>query len=189
MKNQPSLSSNQNVDRESEVRLTQMAEQEQVLSHRVSGVKFVLVVLSSRGMVYDIEALRQKIVLSYPDVVVFFQSTGGTPMGPSCPQKIDLLIDFTGPGQRQGLFHAKKLRRMAAFAVGRNVGLFRKSSYDRIFDESLTGTDLPQELLQRERYVQKKVLNLAGVAFYQAGLTLPDLGKSIALELPGMQKL
>jgi hypothetical protein len=188
MEKNSSLNPIQNVDRESEACLTQMVEQEQVLSNRVSGVKFVLVVLSASGMVFDMEALRQKVVLSYPDVAVFFQTTIGRSIGPAAPQQVDLLIDFTGPGQRQGWFYAKKLRRMARVAVGRNAGLFRKKIYDRIFDES-SEPSVPSEMLQRERFVQKKVLGLAGVSFIQAGETPPDRGKSIALELPAMRRL
>ncbi len=177
------------MDQESEVCLSHMARQEEVLANRVEGVKFVLVVLSSQGMVFDLGALRQKILLSYPDSAIFFQTTVGKPIGPVAPQKIDLLIDFTGPRQRQSLFCARKLKRKTRFAVGRNSGLFRKRIYDRIYDEFSNDPHLPQELLQRERYVQKKVLGLAGVASTQAGETPPDRGKSIALELPGMQRL
>lgn len=177
------------MDPESEACLTQMVKQEGVLSNRIPGVKFVLVILSAKGMVYDLEALRQKIVLSYPDAAVFFQTTYGQPIGLETPPKVDLLIDFTGPGQRQKLFYAKKLRRMARYAVGRNAGFFRKSIYDRIFDEREKTAEIPTEMLQRERVVQKKVLNLAGVAFVQTGDTPPDRGKTIALELPGMLKL
>lgn len=176
-------------DAESEQSLTRMAEFDQVLSNRVSGVKFVLVVLSARGMVFDLEALRQKIMVSYPDAAVFFQNTLGRAIGLQAPQQVDLLIDFTGPGQRQSLFYARTLRKMARVAVGRNAGMFRKRLYDHLFDENANPTEVPKEMLQRERYVQKKVMQLAGVAFAQAGETLPDRGKSIALELPAMQRL
>jgi hypothetical protein len=188
MENNKGRNSGQKMDRESEVCLTQIVEQDQVLAHRVSGVKFVLVVLSARGMVFDLEAIRQKVVLSYPDVAVFFQTTMGKPIGPTAPQQVDLLIDFTGPGQRQGWFYARKLRRMARVAVGRNAGLFRKKIYDRIFDEN-QDPSVPQEMLKKERFVQKKVLNLAGVSFVQTSETPPDRGKSIALELPAMRRL
>ena len=47
----------------------------------------------------------------------------------------------------------------------------------------------PEEMLDRERYIQKLVLALAGVSFAPMGDTGPDLGKSIALDLPKMQKL
>jgi hypothetical protein len=96
------------------------------------------------------------------------------------------LIDFTGPGQRQGLFYARKLRKMAKVAIGRNAGFFRKSLYDRIFNEQLEGSKVPSEMLERERFVQKRLLNLAGIPVIQAGETPPDRGKTIALELPGM---
>lgn len=178
------------VDLESRTFLAQqLAEQERVRNKRVPGVRTVLVILSATGMVYDIESLRQKVLLSYPDAAVFFRMTCGDAIGSTAPHQIDLLIDFTGPGQRQGLFYAKKLRRMARVAVGRNAGLFRRRIYDRVFDESGRTTSLPVETLERERQVQKEVLNLAGVAFVQMGDTPPDRGKSIPLELPPMQRL
>ena len=189
MENLTPVHSGQPLDCESQASLSQMALQEQVLLNRVKGVRFVLVILSSRGIVYDMESLRQKIVLSYPDVAVFFRNTCGSPIGPASPQYVDLLLDFTGPGQRQGLFYARKLRKMARFAVGRNAGFFRKRIYDRVFDELSQNSGTPSEMLQRERFVQKKVLNLGGVVFVQAGETHPDRGKTIALELPAMQRL
>ena len=167
--------------------LEHMGVDRETQSYHVKGVRFVLVVLSAGGMVYDIEALRQKIELSYPDAAVFFLTTQGKPIGPVAPRQVDLLIDFTGPSQRQGFFYALKLKRMARIAVGRNVGLFRRRIYDRIFDEIKEKDQVPIELLQRERFVQKKILSLAGVAFIQAGETPPDRGKSIALELPAMK--
>ena len=182
-------SSTSAMDQVSEECLKQMTEQEKVLAKRLPDVKFIVLVLSARGMVFDLEALRQKILLSYPDAAVFFQNTMGKPIGLEPPRKIDLLIDFTGPGQRQGWLHARKLRRMARVAVGRNAGLFRRRIYDRVFDEVLNNSEIPQEMLQRERFVQKKVLNLAGVAVFQTGETPPDRGKTIALELPGMSRL
>ena len=175
------------LDQESERSLALMAQQENILESRIEAVRTVLVVLSSKGMVYDLSALRQKIVLAYPDSTIFFQTTSGKAVGASVPESVDLLVDFTGPGQRQGIFHAKKLRRRARFAVGRNSGFFRKKIYDRIFDEIALKSEVPQELLAKERFVQKKVLNLAGIAFTYAGETPPDRGNSIALELPSMQ--
>jgi hypothetical protein len=177
------------IDKESEACLMHMVEQDEVLSNRVPGVKFVLIVLSAKGMVFDKEAIRQQVILSYPDAVIFFQTTFGSPVGALPPDQVDLLIDFTGPGQRQGLFYARKLRRKARVAVGRNAGFFRKRIYDRIYDEIAHQSQVPQEMLAKERFVQKKVLALAGVGFVQAGETPPDRGKSIALELPGMQHL
>lgn len=177
------------LDPESQACLSLMAKQEEVLSNRISGVKFVLIVLSARGIVFDLEALRQKMMLSYPDAAVFFQTTYGRPVGLESPPSVDLLIDFTGPGQRQKFFYARRLRSLARFAVGRNAGMFRKKLYDRIFDERANASEIPGEMLERERYVQKKVLNLAGVAFIQSGDTPPDRGKTIALDLPGMQRL
>ncbi len=177
------------IDRESEIRLTQMAEKDDVIANRVTGVRFILIVLSSRGMVYDVESLRQKVLLSYPDSTVFFQTTDGKPVGSVAPKSVDLLIDFTGPGQRQPFFHALTLRRRARFAVGRNAGMFRKKIYDRIYDEMSDSGNIPEEILKKERFVQKQVLNRAGIAFVQAGDVPPDLGKTIALELPPMQSI
>jgi hypothetical protein len=176
-------------DAESEAFLSLLAEQERVRSNRVPGVRTVLVMLSARGMVYDTEALRQKILLSYPDAAVFFRTTQAKPVGAAAPQQVDLLIDFTGPGQRQGLLYAKKLRRMARVTVGRNAGLFRKRIFDRVFDEKSPQTQLPDDLLERERLVQKQVLGLAGVALAQSGDTPPDRSQTIALELPSMTRI
>jgi hypothetical protein len=175
------------IDRESEIRLTQMAERDDVISNRMTGVKLILIVLSSRGMVYDVESLRQKVLLSYPDSAVFFQTTDGKPVGAAAPKSVDLLIDFTGPHQRQSMFHAFSLKRRARYTVGRNAGMFRKKIYYRIYDEMSDSGNIPEELLKKERFVQKQVLNLAGIAFVQAGDVSPDLGKSIPLELPGMK--
>jgi len=40
-----------------------------------------------------------------------------------------------------------------------------------------------------EGFVQRQVLNLAGVAWIPSGVPLPDVGASIALGLPSMQGL
>lgn len=176
-------------DPESKAFLTLMAEQERMRNNRVPGVRTVLVVLSSAAMVFDVESLRQKIHASYPDAAVFFQTTLGKWIGSQAPHKVDLLIDFTGPRQRQGLFHSRKLRRMARVAVGRNAGLFRKRIYDRIYDEKSKDLNLSSEVLTRERFVQREVLGLAGVVFVQTGDTHPDRGKTIALELPPLARL
>jgi hypothetical protein len=67
--------------------------------------------------------------------------------------------------------------------------LFRKRIYDRVYDEKNAPAQLPREVLERERLVQKRVLGLAGVALVPTGETHPDRGKTIALGLPPMQKL
>ncbi|MGZ3689488.1 MAG: hypothetical protein ACXWP5_01890 [Bdellovibrionota bacterium] len=177
------------VDQESEGFFRQMGGQEKVIDHRVPGVRLVLVVLSAKAMVFDMDSLRQKIVIAYPDAAVFFQTTMGKPIGPLAPKHVDLLIDLTGPGTRQGLFAARRLRKLARVTVGRNAGLFRKKIYDRVFDESAEGGNLPTDVLESEREVQKRVLALAGVFFTQQGDPGADRGKSIALELPAMQRL
>ncbi len=178
-----------NSDPQSKVFLQRMIDREKVKGQLIANVKTVLVVLSSRGYVFDTEALRQKILLTYPEATVYFRTTDGKAAGQSAPSRCDLLIDFTGPGQRQGLFYSKKLRRMARVAVGRNAGFFRKGSYDRVFDEKANRDSLPTELLARERVVQKEVLGLAGIAFAPVGDTPPDRSKEIALELPPMKRL
>lgn len=179
------------LDPESQSFLSIMGEQEKIRSQRIPGVRTVLVVLSAAGMVYDIEALRQKILLAYPEAAVFFLTTLGKPIGAAAPRQVDLLIDFTGPRQRQGIFFAKELRRHARVAIGRNSGLFRKRIYDRVFDEKSEEhkARLSRDVLTREREVQREILSLAGVAFVQAGDTPPDRGKSIALELPAMTRM
>ncbi|MBU6376550.1 MAG: hypothetical protein KGQ59_11180, partial [Bdellovibrionales bacterium] len=98
----------------------------------------------------------------------------------------DLVVDFTGPGQRQGWFFARRLRRMARFAVGRNAGLFRKRIYDRIFDEKARENSRLRVMgtLQREREVQRMVLALAGVASMPHSESGADRSGHIALELP-----
>ncbi len=177
-------------DAETEYFAEILKDQERIRMARVPKVAKVLVVLSSHGMVYDVEALRQKVVLTYPDAAVFFKTTSGKAIGRDCPQQVDLLIDLTGPRQRQGWFYARKLRSMATFAVGRNAGLFRKGIYDRIFDEKDPEQQkkLPVDMLGRERFAQRRVLELAGVALAQQGDALQDLGGSIALELPAMSR-
>ena len=177
---------------ESQAFLSTLAvEQQRVKSNRVAGVKIALLVLSSRAMAFDTHSLRHEILLTYPDATVFFRTTQGKPIGPESPRHVDLVIDFTGPRQRQGWLYAKRLRSMARFAVGRNAGLFRKKIYDRVYDEksSKIASRLPADLFERERHVQREVLGLAGVAFIQQGSPGPDRGKTIALELPPLNRL
>lgn len=175
-------------DPESAEMLSHLGREEAARTNRVPGVRTVLVVLSAKAMSFDIEALRQKILLSYPDGMVSYMTPLGKPLGPPVPQRVDLLIDFVGPRERQRLFLAKKLRSMARVAVGRNSGVFRKRIYDRIYDEK-TVSGLPSDLIERERFIQRELLRMAGVAVVPYGDTLPDRGKSIARELPPMQKI
>ena len=177
------------IDPESEASLVRMTESENLAANRVSGVKFVLFVLSSGGLAYDREGLRQRALFSYPDSVVFFHTTLGKPIGPSAPEQLDLVVDLTGPGQRQSFFYPRKLRKMARVIVGRNAGFFRRRIYDRIFDEKKDEASLPLESLHREKWIQKKVLHLAGISLVETGDTPPDRGKSLPLELPSMQNM
>lgn len=176
-------------DQESRHCLFSMMEQDPIRTYRLPGVRTVLVVLSSAGIVFDLESLRQKIIFSYPDASVYFLTTLGKSIGPESPDQVDLLIDLTGPRQRQSILFAKKMRRIARIAIGRNVGLFRKKIYDRVFDEKIILAQLPQDVLEREQEVQKKVLALAGVPFVRSGCATPDLSDTIALGLPPMQQL
>jgi hypothetical protein len=180
---------NQKQDQETQQSLAQMASAEKIKALKVAGVKTVLVVLSSKGMVYDLDAFRHQILQAYPDGVVFFRNTTGKPLGPTSPDRVDLVLDFTGPGQRQGLCYAMRLRKNSRMIVGRNAGFFRKRLYDRIFDEKTNLDRIPAEMLDRERFVQKEVMRLAGIAFAPTGETPQDLGKTVPLDLPPMQKL
>lgn len=188
MKRQPQK---EPVDQESEVFLRRLSEEDRIRNQRVPGVRSVLIVLSARGMPFDKEALRQKVVLAYPGSAVFFRTTGGAPSGMKSPTAVDLLIDFTGPRQRQPWFYARKLRRMSRIAVGRNSDLFgiRKKLYDRVFDEKAKNHELPEDHWHRERVIHKEVLTLAGIPLAQMGDVCSDRSHTIALELPALQKL
>ncbi|MBC7692077.1 MAG: hypothetical protein H7222_09925 [Methylotenera sp.] len=176
------------LDAQSEGFLNLLSQEQLVRTHKVPGVKSVLVVLSSRGMVFDTESLRQKVLLTYPEAKVYFLTTIGKAIGTPVPKQVDLLIDFTGPGQRQGWFYARKLRSMARVAIGRNAGLFRAKIYDQCFDDKAKLKDLPRDLLGRERLVQKQVLAMAGIPMAQHGDLTPDTGKTIALDLPSLKR-
>ncbi len=170
--------------------LASLEERSSLKQNQVDGVRKVLVILPTFGLAYDPESIRQKVILTYPKEQVFFRSTSGKPFGVPSPEEgdsIDLLIDFTGPGQRQKLFYARRLRRIARVAVGRNAGLFRCRIYDRIVDEKKMRSSLPADLLDRERMVQRQVLALAGVAMMPQGDLTQDRGKIIALDLPPLQ--
>lgn len=170
--------------------LSLLAEQERLAAKRVAGVRTVLVVLSAAGMAYDVEGFRQKIVAAYPDAAVFFVTTRLKALGTPMPSSVDLLLDLTGPRQRQHILAAKRLRRLARLTIGRNAGLFRRRIYDRVFDEkSATHAHLATlGTLAREREVQKQVLALAGIALAPHAVSAADRGQSIALELPPLNR-
>jgi hypothetical protein len=176
------------VDAETLASLKRLDGLEQISKNRVQNASTVLVVLSSAAMVYDIDAIREKIKAAYPHAVVFFWNTAGESMGAKAPSSVDVVIDLTPPRARQGLFFARKIRRRGKFVVGRNAGFFRKSSYDRVFDEKAAAGKLPMDRFHRERLVQKEVLALAGVSMIETGSPTADLAKVIALELPPMAR-
>ncbi len=170
----------QPVDQESEYSLQKMEEATDKVVSRFQGIRKILVILSSHGIVYDVHALRQKILHAYPGAGLFFETPLAQQRASWC--KVDLLIDFTGPGERERYCQAKKLRSMARIAVGRNAGWYRKRIYDFVCDEK-------PGFFGEEGFVQRQVLNLAGVAWIPSGVPLPDVGASIALGLPSMQGL
>ncbi len=152
-----------------------------------TNVKSVLVVISSKAMLFDPSALRNLISHEYPGAVVFFVSASGKPMGVKGPGHVDLIIDFTEPGARQSLFFARKLRSRGTYVVGRNSGWFvRRKKYDRVYDE-VSDRTLPSDYMERERVAQRKVLELAGIPVVKQGGVTPDRSKEIALTLPPMQ--
>ena len=171
-------------DQETRASLSALLSRKEVESNRYSGVRTILFVLSSKALPYDVEALRHKAVAAYPDAAVFFVSTSGIAYGVQAPRRLDLVVDFTGPGQRQPFFYARKLKARAKRAVGRKAGFFRTRLYDRVFDEKAHAAELPKEFLAYEREVQKHVLALAGISAVPAASATPDLGKNIALSLP-----
>ena len=174
---------------ESKSYLAQLDKRELTKANRIPGVQKVLLVLSSDGLVFDTESLRQTVLLAYPEAAVFFRTTAGKALGVEAPKQVDLLIDLTGPGQRSPLFYAYKLKGMARFSVGRNAGFLRRRIYDRVFDEKAILSKLSKNTLDREREVQREVLALAGVATAPMGHATPDRGKEIALDLPPLSRV
>jgi hypothetical protein len=161
------------------------------MSHQESSlfqnVKSVLVVLSSQSMAFDLSALRNFITHSYPGSAVFFISTSGDPVGVSGPNQVDLIIDFTRPGSRQGMFFASKMRRRGNYVTGRvTSGIFGRKRYDRLYDEAKDAS-LPKDYMERERVIQRKVLEMSGIEIVKQGGVTVDHGKDIALSLPPMQ--
>lgn len=169
--------------------LETLGSEHKIRAQKVPGVKSVLVVLSTRALAYDMDSLRQKILMTYRDSAVFFLTPIGKSVGAVAPKQVDLVIDLTGPGQRQRWGLSRSLRSRGRVVIGRNAGWFghRKASYDRIFDEFAPGVNVPTELLERERWVQRQVLGLAGIPLSTHGEVRADRGKVIALELPRMK--
>jgi hypothetical protein len=90
------------MNQNSDFYLSLLAEQERLRVHRIAGARTILMVLSSHGMAYDLDGLRSRIHGAYPEAAVFFMTTKGKPMGTAVQGHVDLVIDFTGPGQKQG---------------------------------------------------------------------------------------
>ena len=112
----------------------------------------------------------------------------GIPYGEAAPSEIDLLIDFTGPRQRHKWFLARRLRSHARVTIGRNAGIFRQYIYDRVYDEFANKAEVPRDVLARERFVQKKLLEMAGIPISTQGELGPDLGRKIAVDLPPLKR-
>lgn len=170
-------------DEEETSTLQHLLEDEEIRKNKIENVRTVLVILSGRSVVYDDASLRQKIQLTYPEAEVYFMTTKAYPFGKKLPAgaKIDLLIDFTGPGHRHKWFWARTLRSRSRVCVGRTAGFFREFIYDRIFKEA-DRKDLPGDLINRERLVQKEVLALAGVPLSPKGNLGADLQKKLAAQ-------
>lgn len=150
-------------DNDSRSALTQLEKGDWAKLHRIAGVRTVLLVLSSSGLVFDLDSLRHKILSSYPDATVFFVSTQGISVGAPPPLHVDLLIDLTGPGQRQSGRLPRSWRRKARVAVGRNTCWIRRRIYDVVFDEKAEKPGESGDPALRELSTQRKVLGLAGV--------------------------
>ena len=146
------------------------------------GIKNVLVVFSSKSQAFDAASLENLVKHAYPGSQVFFISTSGQVIGKQCKSRVDLVIDFTQPGARQGLFFPLMMRKKARFAIGRKAGFyFRSSLYDRIYNDK-NDSSKPTDYLEGERWAQRKVLELAGVPVVRQGGVTPDRSKDIALE-------
>jgi hypothetical protein len=156
------------------------------LDSAFNGIKSVLVVLSSKAMTLDPSALRNLINHAYPGAAVFFVSVSGDPLGVAGPHRVDLVIDFTEPGARQSFWFPNRMRSRGRHVVGRKAGMLRSLRYDRVYDASIDA-GVPGDYLEAERWVQRKVLELAGVPMVRHGGVTRDLSKDIALTLPPFQ--
>lgn len=173
----------------SEFYLQLLQEQEKIKKNRIPGVKSVLFVLSYKGMAYDRDALKQKTHLSYPESTVFFAATSGKAVGPGYPEVVDLVIDFTPGGSWRNIFAPRKFKQMAKSIVGRAGGPFRARIYDRVFDEEKNADVVRLDGLHREKEVQKRVLEMAGIAMIPVGETPRTIEKELPLKLPSMKNL
>ena len=171
-------------DPDSQNSLRHLEELNRVRKTVIPSVNSILIILSAKGMVYDREVIRLKIKMAYPTAAVFFWSTDGSPIGEKCPSKVDLAFDLTGPGQRQSLFFAYRVKSTARFVVGRKAGFFRKRIYDRVFEEAKVSQNALVDPFEAEKKTQTEVFSLAGIALGATAGPGPDLGKKIALKLP-----
>lgn len=175
------------IDAESKECLENIMKLTWAKQHKIAGVRTVLIVLSESFLPFDTDSLRQKVLNSYPDATVFFYSTRGKPLGVHPPEKIDLLIDFTGPHQYQPFLLPRMFRKMARVAVGRKTGWLRNKFYDTVLDENAEPNLSPDPQI-RELETQKKLLGLAGVLNNHSGIALPDRGTITPRELPPLQR-
>lgn len=189
MNQNESLTPTQVMDSETTHSLQRLAVDSQILANRIPGVQTVLFVLSTRGVVFDTHSLRHKTQMAYPGAQVYFVTPLGIPVGESAPRRVDLVVDFTAPGTRHSLFAARRWRRVGRFVIGRNSGFFRVGRYDKVFDERSQRAAVPSEQLERERFVQKTLLEMVGIALVQTGDASPDRGKVTPLSLPPLQAL
>jgi hypothetical protein len=177
-------------DLESTSKLQLLLEEEAIRKNRVENVRTILIILSGRSVAFDDASLRQKIQLTYPEAKIYFMTSDAYSFGEKLPKsaKIDLLIDFTGPGHRHKWFWARKLRSLSRVCVGRPAGLFREFIYDRLFDES-KHPELADDVMVREREAQRQVLALAGVPVSHQGNVKRDQSYTISTRLPPLKKM
>ena len=175
-------------DSDSSISLHLLLAEEAIRKNRLENVRTILVVLSGRTIAFDDAALRQKILMTYPQAKVYFMSTEAYPLGEKLPNaaKVDLLIDFTGPGHRHKWLWARKLRALSKVCVGRPAGFFREFIYDRLFDDA-KHPEMPRDVNEREREAQRQVLALAGVPVSHQGNLKRDQSHTIAAKLPALK--
>lgn len=129
----------------------------------LSSPKWILIILSSRTMVFDVEALRHAVLKVYPEAVIFFESGSGRPVNSVvAPRKVDLTIDLTGPRERGALTSLWRKRRRTLHLIGRRGCCLREFFYHVLAPvEKQPGVS---SVLERERMAQESVLSLVAVS-------------------------